>query len=181
MSIQAIIEGVVAREGGYVNNPNDSGGPTCWGITETTARRNGYVGPMQDLPRDLAVKIYFQEYVVDPGFLKIAAISTAIAAELVDSGVNCGPGRPGPWLQRTLNLLNRQAKMFPDLVVDGKIGPATQAALLYMMQSRGHDGEKVILRALNCLQGAYYIEITERRAANEEFFFGWMLKRVEVA
>lgn len=181
MSIQAIIEGVVEREGGFVDNPHDRGGPTCWGITEATARRNGYAGPMRDLPRDLAVKIYFQEYVVDPGFLQIAAISTAIAAELVDTGVNCGPGRPGPWLQRTLNLLNRQGKLFPDLDVDGKLGPATRAALQYVLRNRGADGEKVILRALNCLQGAYYIEITERRAANEEFFVGWMLNRVEVA
>jgi hypothetical protein len=38
----------------------------------------------------------------------------------------------------------------------------------------------VILRALNCLQGARYFDITETRAANEEFFFGWMLNRVEI-
>jgi lysozyme family protein len=119
-----------------------------------------------------------REYVVAPGFMRIAAINISIANELVDSGVNCGPGRPGKWLQRTLNLLNRQAKLFADLEVDGVLGPQTQLALLYVLEHRGLDGEKVILSALNCQQGSYYMEITENRAANEEFFFGWMLNRV---
>lgn len=181
MSIQTIIEGVIGREGKYSNNPADAGGETMWGITVATARRHGYAGPMRDLPRDLAAKIYMREYVVEPGFLKIAAIHLGIAEELVDSGVNCGPGRPGAWLQRTLNLLNRQATQFPDLVVDGVLGPATQHALQLVLKQRGEDGAKVILRCLNCIQGTYYMEITERRAANENFFFGWLLNRVEVA
>lgn len=181
MSIEKIIEGVLDREKGYANNPKDAGGETMWGITIATARRNGYTGPMRELSRDQAARIYLNEYVTAPGFTRIAAINVAIAEELVDSGVNCGTGLPGKWLQRTLNLLNREAKLFDDLVVDGVLGPATQAALLYVLKQRGADGEKVILRALNCLQGAYYMEITERRAANEEFFFGWMLNRVGVA
>lgn len=181
MSITKIIEGVLEREKGYVNNPKDAGGETNWGITVATARRNGYTGAMRDLSRDQAAKIYLNEYVVAPGFMRIAAINLAVAEELVDSGVNCGTSRPGPWLQRTLNLLNREAQLFPDLVVDGVLGPATQAALMHVLRHRGADGEKVIVRCLNNLQGVYYMEITERRAANEEFFFGWILHRVEAA
>jgi lysozyme family protein len=181
MSIQQIIDGVIEREKGYVNNPDDAGGETMWGITVATARRNGYTGAMRDLTREQAAAIYNREYVTAPGFARIAAINTSIAEELVDSGVNCGPGRPGPWLQRTLNLLNRQAKLFPDLVVDGALGPASQTALLHVLNYRGIDGEKVILRMLNSFQGAYYAEITEKRQANEEFFFGWLLNRVQIA
>lgn len=180
MSIQSIIEGVIGREGRYSNNPADAGGETMWGVTVATARRHGYNGPMRDMPRDTASKIYLSEYVTDPGFHKIAALDAEIAEELVDSGVNCGPGRPGPWLQRTLNLLNRQTKHFPDLVVDGVLGNATQSALMTVLKQRGDKGRRVIMKALNCLQGAYYIEITERREANEEFLFGWLDNRVEV-
>lgn len=178
MTIQKIIDAVLEREKGYANNPNDAGGETMWGITIATARRNGYTGAMRELTRETAVAIYMREYVVNPGFSRVAVLSMAIAEELVDSGVNCGPARPAKWLQRTLNLMNRQAKLFPDLVVDGVLGPATQLALAYVLDHRGTEGEKVILRALNCQQGAYYMEITENRAANEEFFFGWMLNRV---
>lgn len=181
MTIQNIIDGVLEREKGYANNPNDAGGETMWGITIATARRNGYAGPMRELPRDFAEAIYMREYVVAPGFAKIAVSSMAIAEELVDSAVNCGPGIPGKWLQRTLNLLNRQTKSFPDLVVDGVLGSATLVALMVLLKERGAEGEKVILRALNCLQGAYYMDITEKRAANEEFFYGWMLNRVAIA
>jgi lysozyme family protein len=181
MNIQQIIDGVLEREKGYANNPNDAGGETMWGITIATARRHGYTGAMRELTRDQAFAIYMDEYVTAPGFVRIAAINISIAEELVDSAVNCGPGRPGPWLQRTLNLMNRQAKLFPDLVVDGVLGPATQVALLSVLNQRGADGEKVILRSLNCQQGAYYMDITEKRAANEEFFFGWMLNRVAIA
>jgi lysozyme family protein len=181
MSIQSIVDGIINREGGYTNNPLDAGGETNFGITIATARRNGFNGAMRDLTRDQAVAIYVNEYVIAPGFGRVAVTSMAIAEELVDSAVNCGPGLPGKWLQRTLNLLNRQAKLFPDLVVDGALGPATQTALACVLSQRGADGEKVVLRALNCLQGAYYMDITEKRAANEEFFFGWMLNRVAIA
>lgn len=178
MSIESIIEGVIGREGHYSNNLADLGGETMYGITIATARRNGYMGPMRDMPRSMASLIYLREYVQHPGFDKVAAINARIAEEMVDTGVNCGPSLPGPWLQRTLNLLNREGKLFPDLVVDGKLGPSTLSALRAVLHQRGADGEKVILRTLNCLQGARYFEITEKRASNEQFFFGWMLNRI---
>lgn len=181
MSIQAIIEGVIQREGSYSNNPADKGGETMWGITMPVARANGYMRAMRDMPRDVAARIYLEKYVNAPGFVRIVALNAAIGEKLVDAGVNCGPALPGPWLQRILNVLNRQEKLFPDLVVDGVLGPATQAALLYILRQRGKDGETIILRALNSLHGAYYFEITEKREANEEFFAGWMLNRIAFA
>jgi lysozyme family protein len=51
MTADQIIEGILGKEGGYVNNPNDKGGPTRWGITQTTARAYGYSGDMKALPR----------------------------------------------------------------------------------------------------------------------------------
>jgi len=175
-----LIDDLIAREGGYVNNANDLGGATNWGITEATARRYGYQGLMRDLTRSAAAAIYQHQYITDPGFDKVLAVSALIGEEVIDTGVNMGVSIPGPWLQRILNALNQQARTFPDLVVDGKIGPATISALRAVIAKRGKDGEKVIARALNCLQGARYLEITEARQKNEEFYFGWMLNRVEV-
>lgn len=181
MTISEIIAGIIKKEGGYSNNPADKGGPTMYGITEATARRNGYTGQMFELSRAWAETIYLREYVTEPGFNQIAAVSSRIAEELVDTGVNMGPSLPAPWLQRILNGLNQGGKRWPDLVVDGKIGPATVGALRALLEYRGTEGEKVVLRALNCLQGARYIEITESRPANETFLYGWLLNRVEVA
>ncbi|MEO6224401.1 MAG: glycosyl hydrolase 108 family protein, partial [Sphingomicrobium sp.] len=50
-NIGAIIGRLIDREGGYVNNPADKGGPTIFGITEAVARAQGYAGPMRTMPR----------------------------------------------------------------------------------------------------------------------------------
>lgn len=175
-----IIDDLIAREGGYVNHPADRGGPTAYGITEAVARANGYTGLMRDLRREMAVSIYTRQYINAPGFNKVLAVSEAIGTEMIDTGVNMGVSIPGPWLQRILNALNQQAQLHPDLVVDGELGPATLAALRAVLDRRGRSGETVIMRALNCLQGARYLELTEAREKNEQFFFGWMLNRVEI-
>ncbi|WP_083579019.1 glycosyl hydrolase 108 family protein [Tardibacter chloracetimidivorans] len=50
MNIESELNALLHREGGYVNNPNDTGGETNWGITRGVAVANGYSGPMKDLP-----------------------------------------------------------------------------------------------------------------------------------
>lgn len=176
-----IIDDLIDREGGYVNHPADRGGVTAYGITEAVARANDYTGSMRDFKREMAVPIYLRRYVNDPGFNKVLAVSPVIGEEMIDTGVNMGVGIPGPWLQRILNALNQQARLFPDVAVDGKIGPATIGALRAVIAHRGYNGEVAIARALNCLQGARYLEITEKRPANEAFFYGWMVNRVGIA
>jgi lysozyme family protein len=180
-SVDQLIDEMIGREGRYSNNPNDRGGPTMWGITEAVARKHGWRGLMRDPPRPLAVHIFRQEYFVEPGFDKVYALSQPIAEEMFDTCVNMGVALPGPWLQRILNALNNRGKDYPDIGIDGKIGPATTGALRDFLNRRGAAGEKVILRALNCQQGVRYLDITEARGQNEDFYFGWLLNRVEAA
>lgn len=181
MVVDQMIANLIVREGGYSDNPDDTGKITCWGITEATARRNGYTGAMRDLTRDMAAFIYRQEYLIKPGFDKVLALSSPIAEELFDTGVNMGIGIPGPWLQRWLNAFNQGGALYGDISVDGSIGPATISALRAFLAHRGADGERVLVNALNCSQGARYLDITEGRAANEGFVFGWLLNRVRIA
>ena len=176
-----LIQGVLGREGGYVNHPDDRGGETIWGITVGTARRHGYQGSMRSMPRAEAVRIYRAVYWVAPGFAQVAAQSVPVAEELFDTGVNMGPGVAAEFLQRSLNALNRQGKDYPDLKVDGDIGQATLAALDAYLRLRGRVGESVLLKALNVLQGARYIQLAEGRGANESFVFGWLAQRVDIA
>jgi len=178
MTIDDILDKVIAKEGGFVDHPDDRGGATNWGITERVARAAGYQGEMHALPRSEAVRIYRRRYVEAPGFDKIAALSVPIAAELIDTGINMGTGTAGRFLQRALNVLNRQQRDFADLMVDGQSGPATLGALRRFLEVRGTLGEAVMVKALDGQQCTRYIEIAEARPANESFMMGWLQHRV---
>ena len=179
VDVGALVDGLVEREGGYVANPADKGGPTCFGITEAVARANGYRGAMRDLPREEAAAIYTRLYWLRPRFDQVAQRSARIAAELFDTGANMGPAVAVTFLQRALTALNRNAKDYPDLVPDGRIGPQTLAALDAFLTIRGQaSGETVLLRALEALQGERYLRLAERRPANETFLYGWLANRI---
>ena len=173
-----LIEELIEREGGYVNHPDDKGGPTRFGITEAVARAHGYSGAMALLPREEAVAIYRRLYWLRPGFDAIARRAPQVAAELFDTGANMGPAVATTFLQRALTALNRNAKDYPDLVPDGRVGPRTLAALDSFLEVRGKgDGQAVLLRALEALQGERYLRLAERRPANEAFLYGWLANR----
>ena len=178
-SVDALIDGLIEREGGYVDHPSDKGGPTCFGITEAVARAHGYAGPMRKLPRDEAAAIYRRLYWLRPRFDQVAMRSARIAAELFDTGVNMGPAVATTFLQRALTALNRSGKDYPDLTPDGRIGPLTLHALDAFLAARGkRGGETVLLRALEALQGERYLRLAERRPANEAFLYGWLANRI---
>ncbi len=139
--IDQIIDNTIGKEGRYSNHPSDLGGPTKWGITEKVARANGYTGDMRDLPRREAVRIYRQEYLINPGFDRVMLLSEAIAEELFDTGVNMGVVIAGGFLQRALNAFNQQGKLYPDLKPDGVVGKNTRNALAACLKHRGRDGE----------------------------------------
>ncbi len=178
MTVDQCIEDLIAREGGYVDHPADRGGPTNWGITEQVARAFSYHGRMQDMPRSVAKNIYLERYWTQPGFDKVAEVSGQVAEELLDTGVNMGTGVAARFLQRALNVLNQEAKSYPDIAVDGVLGRMTIAAMRAYLGLRGKDGHVVLLRALNAQQAMRYIEIAEARPSQEAFVHGWLLHRV---
>lgn len=183
--IDAVIDGILRVEGAaYTDRASDAGGPTKYGITQRTLSdwRGVRVSAadVAALTEAEARSSYYNRYVVQPGFGFVLTMSEAIGEELVDSGVNCGPGRAAEWLQRFLNVGNRRGRDYADIKVDGDVGPATLAALKAYLGKRGGQGETVLLRGLNALQGHHYITLAERRAFDEDNLFGWFLQRVEM-
>ncbi len=168
----------VELEGGYSNHADDRGGATAYGITEAVARREGYLGKMSYLPLSTAKEIYQHCYWKPLSLEGIAALSKPIALKLFDTGVNMGIGTAARFLQRALNALNHKQADYPDMTVDGAIGPKTINALDIFINKRKPQGEMVLLKALNSLQGAKYIELAEIREQNEAFVFGWLANRV---
>lgn len=172
---ERFIDDVLSREGGYVDDPLDSGGETNYGITERVARENGYTGRMIDMPLSFARSVYSQQYWDAVAGDDLAQLDAELALEVADTAVNMGQVVAAKFLQRALNVLNVRQQLYNDLVIDGVIGLATIKAVTAYARTRRMS---VLVSALNCLQGSFYISLAERREKDERFLYGWLLKRV---
>jgi lysozyme family protein len=170
MAIQQLIDAVIAREGGYVDHPADKGGPTRFGITQATARANGYQGDMQAFPREEAVRIYHLKYWEKPMFDRVAAVAPKIAEKLFETGIS--------FLKRALNVFNRNATDYPDCGNAPGIDDLTITSLRGFIAKRKAAGELVLLKAINALQGERYISIAGKNPTQEAFAYGWIANRI---
>jgi len=173
----------MGHEGGYVNDPDDVGGETYRGI----ARRYHPHWPGWNLIDDMKpnidnvaldqyVRDFYEDHYWDVNRLDDFD-DQDVANEMFDTGVNMGVGRAGRFLQECLNYLNRNGSLFDDLVVDGKIGPASMAAL---NEIESHNDTEILLLMLNVCQGRHYMEYMKKSPTQEKFARGWF-KRVKLS
>lgn len=171
-----VAPGLLAVEKGYVNNPADTGGETNWGVTVKLARSYGYTGPMREMPKAKALDILEREFFIAPRLNSVATFAPPVAVKLCDIAVNMGPSWAGIFLQTALNALNRRGKDYPDLKVDGGIGPSTVAALQAYMRARPTGTSMVVLlTAIRSQQAVRFLTLTSREE-NEDFVYGWLLR-----
>ena len=149
-------------EGGYVNDPDDPGGETKYGICK---RSYPHVN-IKALTIEQASEIYHKDFW---GTLRLDQIQNqTIAEELLDTAVNCGVGTSARIAQEAVNLTNYPD---PDIEIDGKVGPATLAAI------NGHKSLPAYYKALNGVQFVRHMGIVKRHPKQEKYFRGW-LRRV---
>lgn len=171
----AILAAVFAMEGGYVNDPKDPGGETNHGITIAVARDFGYTGPMRDLSKETATNIYVTNYINKPGFGEIITLSPAVGQKIVDAGVNTGTSRSSRWFQQSLNSLSRGGVDFPQINVDGKIGPGSIAAYRSLQLVRGKvKACELTLKLMDAQQANHYMSLTK----TPQYVPGWVDHRV---
>lgn len=168
-----IINHTMGIEGGEVNDPDDRGGLTKYGITQATWAAAGNKGSVSDATPDQARALYMLVYIQRPGFAPIVDISDKVCAEMFDTGVNMGVTWPGKFLQEGLNVLDGSG-----LTVDGKVGPATLAALKAYLKKRPRDGEGNLVKILNVQQGQRYIDIVKANPTQRKFVNGWFAARI---
>ena len=120
-TVQAIAKEIVAREGGYVNDPDDPGGATNFGVTIHTMRRLGLdftgdgivgVADVKSLSRDQATQIFVGHYFEKP---RLGELPQVLQASCFDMYVNAGSNAVKV-LQRLL------VKMGYPITVDGALG-----------------------------------------------------------
>lgn len=177
--VAAIVTGVFAVEGGYVDNPKDPGGKTNHGVTEVVARQHGYEGHMRDLSKEQATDIYTTDYIVKPGYLPLVELSPALGEEIVDSGVNAGTGRSSRWFQTALNMLNRNGQDYPNIVVDGAVGPASIRAYESLRRVRGNKKAcQLVIKLMDAQQAQHYMNLRNGDEKFSTFMVGWIDTRV---
>ncbi|MBT7004602.1 MAG: hypothetical protein HOA06_07770 [Chloroflexi bacterium] len=174
---EGIIADVIGIEGGYSNHSDDSGGATKFGVTEAVARQYGYKGDMTAMPQDVAVYVYTKEYWDKINGDVILKLSPNIAMEVFDTAVNTGVHRAGMFLQVCLNGLNNKQGFYDDIEADGVIGSGTLTALGGYLT---HRDSHVLLKLLNCVQGAFYLSLVEQREKDESFLYGWVANRIQI-
>ena len=101
-----------------------------------------------------------------------------VAEELIDTGVNTGPSRASKWFQEALNAFNERGRAYPNIAVDGDVGPGTISAFQAFKRRRGAGGTKAMLGALDALQGAHYLRLASDDSKFEDFVFGWFVHRI---
>lgn len=176
---------LIGHEGAYSNHAADRGGETYKGISRVAHPSwPGWIlvdecKNQEDFAQCLAVneileyavkKFYHEEYW---SVFSADELPVSVGYELFDIGVNMGVSKATELLQSALNAFNKQEDYWPDLNVDGAFGPKTLGTAKAMCALSSRDGEGVLVKALNCLQGARYIDIAYRNETQEVFMWGW--------
>jgi lysozyme family protein len=170
-SVEQMIDDVIRREGGYVDHPQDRGGPTKFGITQSTLSRHlgrpASAEEVRGLERTLAAAIYRRHYYEAPG---IDALPARIQPFVFDAAVNHGPGRAIRFVQQVCD-----AAGFGPLAVDGQCGPRTRQAAAAADRAMGDW----LLAALVEERRNFYLALVERDPGQRVFLRGWLNRLAE--
>ena len=162
--VQQIAEAIVAREGGYVNDPDDPGGATNHGVTIHTLRRlgmdvdgDGVVGiaDVKRLTREQAVAIFLRDYFERP---RIAELPELLWPTVFDMYVNAGANA-----EKILQSL--LGRMGWTVDVDGAIGPQTIRAA----REAAEAAPDHLADAYGIARRNYYFGLADRRPASRKY------------
>lgn len=110
-------ERTIGHESGYVNDPQDPGGETKWGIS-----KRSYPGvDIRNLTRDGARAIYQLDFW---DRIHASSMPDGVAFQLFDFALNSGIETAVRYLQRAIGVAD-----------DGHFGPVSRAALSAMSES----------------------------------------------
>lgn len=81
------------------------------------------------------------------------------------------------WLKPRFDAVAAHAPALAAELFDTGVNMGTGTATAFLAK-RGAGGERVLLKAVEALQGAHYINIAEARPSQEAFVYGWLANRV---
>ncbi|NRP12436.1 hypothetical protein XMM379_001499 [Aliiroseovarius sp. xm-m-379] len=163
-SVEEIADEIISREGGYVNDPDDPGGATKYGVTLNTMRGLGIdltgdgkitSQDVKALTRDQAREIFVRHYFHRP---RIADLPQPLQPSVFDMYVNAG-GNAVRILQRLVG------KMGYAVAVDGVLGPRSlRAVRLAMAAAPDHLADAYGIERRN-----YYYRLADQRPKSRKY------------
>lgn len=157
MTPESVIDDVLRREGGYVDHPSDRGGPTNFGITQSTLSdwrgRPVKADEVKKLTESEAREIYRERYLLAPKLHLI--VDPKVRALAVDCAVNHGP-------RQAVKLLQLAARVFPD----GSLGVKTETAVNRMTPA-------ALYARLCAARVRFYGQIIRKDSTQHVFAEGW--------
>jgi lysozyme family protein len=164
LSVRDIAAEIVAREGGFVDDPDDPGGATKHGVTIHTMRRLGLdldedgdvdTDDVRRITPEQARDIFLMHYFEGPG---LGGLPEALQASVFDMYVNAGSNAV-----RLLQALLRD--MGFDIAVDGVIGPQT-CRVAHAAVARAPER---VADAYGIARRNYYYALADRRPASRKY------------
>lgn len=152
----------IGLEGGYVNDPNDPGGETKYGIS----KRSYPEVDIKNLTLAEAKVIYRKDFWNKLKLDKVDNIQ--IAGEIFDTAVNMSPVQAVRIIQMALLYLGEQ-----QIKYDGIIGPIT----LKTLNNWCVFDPGVLFKCLNGFQFIEYVRITKKRTEKKDWKYGHRFSR----
>ena len=169
-AVDAMIEDILRREGGFVDHPNDRGGPTNFGITLRTLASWRESDVSRDDVRRMSLAearaIYKDRYFLQPQTDRLPA---AVQPVVFDMSINHGPGTAIKLLQEVLQAAS------PPCSVDGGVGDETIQSATKALTA---VGAKALVNKLVDRRVALFRAIATNDVSQEVFLKGW-LRRAE--
>lgn len=170
---------ILKHEGGFVNNPNDRGSATNFGVSLRFLKDHLTLGDVdgdgdvdfddiKNMTVDDAKKVYRAEWWDKFKYGKF--VRDDVALKIFDFSINAGAGRAHRMLQECLCDLGHP------VTVDGKIGDGTYGATNKFVSDA--DGKK-LLEKFREKQRAFYRELVVNNPKLGDFLKGW-LNRVDL-
>lgn len=156
----------LAHEGGFVNDPADSGGATKYGITLQTYKQfypYATVDLLKKMTVERAKEFYFMHFWCAYHYDEIK--DKAISIKVFDATVNMGSKQSHTCLQRALRAVGNE------LADDGILGLKTLACL---NQAGSPEMCYAILCAYRSELAGFYRLLASGRPKDKKFLNGWL-------